>query len=78
MTWGFLDLTWGAVNILTSLGFMFAINWKLALIILAILPFLLYAAIQFRKRILTQYRAVRKINSKITASYNENITGVRV
>ena len=78
MTWGFLDLTWGIVNIVTSLAFMFAINWRLALIVLVILPFLILAAVQFRKRILSQYREVRKINSKITASYNENITGVRV
>ena len=35
-------------------------------------------AVQFRKRILKQFRKVRKINSKITGSYNENITGVRV
>jgi ATP-binding cassette, subfamily B, bacterial len=41
-------------------------------------PILLYVAIQFRKRILTQFRDVRKINSKITGAYNENITGVRV
>jgi ATP-binding cassette subfamily B protein len=35
-------------------------------------------AIQFQKRILGEYRTVRKVNSKITAAYNENITGVRV
>jgi ATP-binding cassette subfamily B protein len=78
VTWGLIDSTWGAVNILTTLGFMFAINWQLALIVLAIIPVLLYAAVQFRKRILKQFRKVRRINSKITASYNENITGVRV
>jgi ATP-binding cassette subfamily B protein len=78
VTWGLIDSTWGAVNIITTLGFMFAINWQLALIVLAIIPVLLYAAVQFRKRILKQFRKVRRINSKITASYNENITGVRV
>lgn len=78
VTWGLIDSAWGAVNILTTLGFMFAINWQLALIVLAILPVLLFAAVQFRKRILKQFRKVRRINSKITASYNENITGVRV
>lgn len=78
VTWGLIDSTWGVVNILTTLGFMFAINWQLALIVLAIIPVLLYAAVQFRKRILKQFRKVRRINSKITASYNENITGVRV
>ena len=78
VTWGLLDSTWGFVNILTALFFMFKINWQLALIIMAILPILLYTAVQFRKRILKQFRKVRKFNSKITASYNENISGVRV
>src|SRR5664279_4812745 len=58
--------------------FMLVINWKLALIVLATIPILLYVAIQFRRRILAQYRLVRKTNSKITGAYNENITGVRV
>ena len=78
VTWGLLDATWGAVNILTSMIFMFTINWQLGLIVLAILPILIYSAVQFRKRILNEYRKVRQINSKITASYNENITGVRI
>ena len=78
VTWGLLDSTWGAVNILTTLGFMFTINWQMALIVLAILPLLLYTAVQFRKRILKQFRKVRRINSNITASYNENISGVRI
>jgi ATP-binding cassette subfamily B protein len=78
VTWGLIDSTWGVVNIATTLAFMFAINWQLALIVLAILPLLLFAAVQFRKRILKQFRKVRKINSRITAAYNENISGVRV
>ena len=78
VTWGLLDSTWGIVNILTSMTFMFILDWQLALIILAILPILLYTAVQFRKGILKQFRIVRKLNSRITASYNENIGGVRV
>ena len=78
ITWGVLDSTWGAVNVATSMVFMLVINWKLALIVLATLPVLLYVAIEFRKHILKQYREVRKMNSKIVGSYNENITGVRI
>ncbi len=78
VTWGMLDVTWGAMNILTAMGFMLFINWKLALIVLATLPILLYVAIEFRKRILGEFRNVRKNNSKITGAFNENITGVRV
>ena len=78
VTWGFVDSTWGVMSIGTSMVFMFIINWKLALIVLGILPILLYIAIQFRKRILGEYRNVRKLNSKIVGAYNENITGVRI
>ncbi len=78
MTWAVFDSTWGIINILTSAYFMMLINWKLALVVLAIFPVLLYISIEFRKRIIQQFRQVRKVNSKITASYNENLTGVRV
>ncbi len=78
VTWGILDSTWGIVNIATSMYFMFIINYKLAFIVLGILPLLLIVAVKFQTRILRQYRVVRKINSQITASYNENITGVRI
>jgi ATP-binding cassette subfamily B protein len=46
--------------------------------VLAMLPVIFYVAYEFRKRIVSQFRQVRKINSKIVGSYNENITGVRV
>lgn len=78
VTWGILDLTSGMVNILSSFYFMFRINAKLSWIVLATLPVLLFVGIQFQTRILRQFRKVRKFNSQITASYNENITGVRV
>lgn len=78
MTWGLLDVTASIISIATAAYFMITIQWRLALIILAILPILLFVAVKFRRLILVQYRKVRKINSKITGSFNENITGVRV
>ena len=78
VTWGMLDVTWGVMNILTAIYFMMLINWRLALIVLAVLPILLVVAVQFKKRILVEFRKVRKLNSKITGSFNESITGVRV
>ena len=78
VTWGLLDVTWGVMNIGTALYFMLVINWRLALIVFAVIPILVVVAAQFKKRILVEYRQVRKINSKITGRYNENITGVRV
>jgi ATP-binding cassette subfamily B protein len=73
-----LDTTWAATNIITSVVFMSIINWRLALIVMAILPILMVIAVQFRKRILVEFRNSRRANSKITGAYNENIQGVRV
>ncbi len=78
VTWGLLDVTWGVMNIATATYFMIKINWRLGLIVLAIMPILVVVAALFKKKIIVEYREVRKINSKITGAYNENITGVRV
>ena len=78
VTWGLVDSTWGFMNIVTSMVFMLIINWRLALVVLAMLPVMFYLAVEFRKRILYEYRNTRKMNSKIVGAFNENISGVRV
>lgn len=78
ITWGLLDVTWAVANIATATYFMLTINWQLAIVVLMILPILMYVSVYFRRKILAEYRNVRRINSKITGAYNENITGVRV
>jgi len=78
ITWGLVDTTWAIMNITTSTIFMLLINWRLALIVFSIIPIMVGIAIQFRKKILVEFRNSRKANSKITGSYNENISGVRV
>jgi ATP-binding cassette subfamily B protein len=78
VTWGFIDLTWAALNIITSLVFMSTINWQLTLIVMVIIPMMIAVSFYFRQHILVQYRDVRKLNSMITGAYNESIAGVRV
>lgn len=78
VSWGFLDTAWTVTSILTSLGFMFAINWRLTLLVLLVIPALWKVAVVFKQKILTEYRQVRKLNSQITGTYSEGITGVRV
>ena len=78
MTWGLLDVTWAVTNITTSVIFMAVINWRLALIVFAIIPILVLVGVRFRQRILVEFRRSRRANSKITGAYNENISGVRV
>ncbi len=79
VTWGLIDSTWGVVNIVTTLAFMFAINWQLALIVLAIIPVLLYrgSSIPQSASLSSSARCARS-TQRSPASYNENITGVRV
>lgn len=75
-------IAWSIVDILLSITFivgciisMFALNVKLALITLAVMPVLAAVAVFFRTKILRQYRIVRAINSRITGAYNEGIMG---
>ena len=78
VSWGLVDLAWGGVSIIISLSFMAVINVRMMLIVAAVMPVLVVVALRFKKKILVEYRDVRKTNSKITGAYNENITGVRV
>jgi ATP-binding cassette subfamily B protein len=78
MTWGLVDTTWAIMNIITATFFMLIINWRLALIVLLVIPILGTIAVNFRKKILVEFRHSRRANSKITGAHNENIQGVRV
>jgi ATP-binding cassette subfamily B protein len=78
VTWGLFDLGWAGLSVVTSLYFMLVINWRMGLLVFVAVPVLLFVAAQFRRRIIAEYRKVRKTNSKITGAFNESITGVRV
>lgn len=78
LSWGIVDISWATTNIIFAMIFMFTINAKLALIVLLSLPVMIFAAFKFRVKIYHHYRLSRKANSRMTASLNENITGVRV
>jgi ATP-binding cassette subfamily B protein len=76
LTWAFLDTIWGGTMMLGIAFAMLAMNVKLALIVLAIVPLLAWVSAGFQKRILKSAREVRRANSRITAAYNEGIMGV--
>jgi len=78
VTWGLIDVTWATMNLVTAITFMFIIKWELALVVMLILPILVTIALFFKHKILVEFRMVRKLNSKVTGAYNENISGVRV
>ncbi len=78
ITWNMLDIVWSVTNIVMALVFMATIHWQLTLVVLLLIPVLVVVAVWFKQKILVEYRKARKLNSKITGTYNENITGVRV
>lgn len=77
LSWSLMDLVWGLTVMLGITIVMFAVNWQLALLVLMVMPILAYLSVWFQTRILKSYREVRKINSKITGSFSEGITGAK-
>lgn len=75
--WSLLDLCWGAVFLVCCSIQMFLLNWRLALVVILVLPPLAVISWKFQKSILTSYRKVRKTNSQITAGFNEGINGAK-
>jgi len=77
ISWGIVDVVWGTTMMLTISIFMLVSNWKLALYTLAVIPVLIVVSIYFQRVILKAFRIVRKINSKITGSFSEGISGAK-
>ena len=75
--WSLLDLAWGGVMIVAASVAMFLNNWRLTLAVLLVVPPLAVISWWFQQRILHSYRAVRKINSRITGAFNEGIMGAK-
>jgi ATP-binding cassette, subfamily B, multidrug efflux pump len=57
---------------------MFIMDWQLALLTLAVMPFVLGVAVVFRRRIREAYRDVRIRLARINAFLQEHISGVAV
>ena len=77
LAWGVLDFAWGMTLLAGFAAVMFWMDPRLAALVLAVVPALAWVSVFFGRRILRTARVVRKTNSRITASYNEGIAGVR-
>lgn len=77
VAWGLSDLLWGVFLIIAIVIIMFKDNVKLALISMITLPLVILFSGYLRKKILKAQRRVRKINSKLTSAYNEDIQGAK-
>ncbi|MDE5868036.1 MAG: ABC transporter ATP-binding protein/permease [Anaeroplasmataceae bacterium] len=75
ISWGCVDLLWGLLSMFGILGVLMVVHIQLAVIVLIILPIMIILTIIIRKKMLKSYRDARKLNSKITAAYNEGFMG---
>lgn len=75
MSWTLADCIWQMTYIIAAFIAMLSLNVKLAFVIITIVPFLAILTLIFQKKMLKYNREIRKVNSKISNSFNEGITG---
>ena len=75
VAWSMVDLLWSSCYALLCLIIMLIKNWKLALLVLVVVPPLAIVAFFMERAILKYQREARKHNSRITGAFNEGIMG---
>ncbi len=77
VSWGLMDGVWNLSYIVGAIVVMFAVNVRLALGVMIIVPLTVLAAAFFQNKLVFLNRRIREINSRITGSFNEGITGAK-
>ena len=77
VAWRMMDLVWNGAYLIGVFAAMFALNARLALVVLMLVPVAVVLVMFFERRLVTLNRKVREINSRITGNFNEGITGAR-
>lgn len=75
---GLITIAGDAFQIVIILVCMFVISWKLTLLTLLVLPFLLWAANFFRKGVRDSFQQVRNEVSRLNSFLQEHITGMHI
>lgn len=77
IAWALVDMVWGIFFMAAALIGMLIMNWKLAIIMVVVIPPIAILSAYFSKIILKYQRRVKKTNSRITSAFNEGIMGAR-
>ncbi|MGI6365379.1 MAG: ABC transporter ATP-binding protein [Bacillota bacterium] len=75
IAWGLIDLSWLFTYVVGVIIALLVLNFKLALLVLVVVPPLVVISIFFQRLILKNQRVVRQVNSRITGAFNEGIMG---
>lgn len=77
VSWTLMDTVWNFSFIIGAVVVMFSINASLALPITLIIPLIVALFSLFQGKLIRVNRQVREINSRITGSFNQGITGAK-
>src|ERR687894_1529737 len=75
---GVVQLAAAAIMLLGTTAFLFSLNWRLALIVLAIVPIIFVLLLRFVNRIGPLFRGVQQTLGRLNSILQEDLTGVRV
>lgn len=76
-SWNLLDGVWHITYLIGASTVMLILNYKLALLVLPIIPLLIVLLCFFQKWMLKADRKLRSINARITGNFNEGIMGAK-
>ena len=77
VSWTVLESLWQIGYVVGAIAVMFAINARLALLVVTVLPLTVLLFSLFQKKLTRANREIRELNSQITGNFNEGITGAR-
>lgn len=77
VSWTMVDGVWQASYFIGAIVVMFAVNAKLAALVVVIFPLIVVLFSIFQKLLIRANREVRELNSHITGDFNEGITGAK-
>ena len=77
VSWSLMDGIWNLFFLIGASVIMLIINFKLALLVLVIVPIAVLLSIYFEKKLVEYNRRIRESNSRITGNFNEGITGAK-
>ena len=75
ISWSCIDGVYNLTYAVGAAAVMLSINWRMALLVLAVVPLFVLTVTLFQRKLLPLNRRVREINSQITGDFNETITG---
>ncbi|MBQ9589337.1 MAG: ABC transporter ATP-binding protein [Butyrivibrio sp.] len=77
VSWRMMDIIWNGSYIVCVLIMMLALNVRLALYVIVLVPIAAVLVMYFQTKLVVLNRKIREINSTITGNFNEGITGAK-